>query len=260
MAELGLLCLQGRAWPRLGDAKDGCRRAPHWGGAPLQSLSRGPARRGPRTALSTPRSLLVVELWVRRVGQGADLPAASRGSLPAEKRSWRSRALSRELRPLRSAWSWPREKGLQASLQPGPASQHLRARTRPTRAGSSALLGPGPPWRDVNPHLGIWGAGRHEQGQARPASSRRVSAGLATHWPSEGPPRPALCAPPCRQRPVSLRLTALASDPWGRSSQRPLCPRRQLCPLEPEGAALRPPMHLLTTWTVDWGHGKTWGG
>ena len=174
MAELGLLCLQGRAWPHLGDAEDGCRRASHWGSALLQSLSRGPARRGPRTALSTPRSLLTVELWVRRVGQEADLPAASRGSLRAEKHSWRSRALSRELRPLCSARSWPREKGLQASLQPGPASGHVRARTWPTRAGSSALLGPGPPWRGVSPHLGIRGAGRHEQGQTHPPRSCRV--------------------------------------------------------------------------------------
>lgn len=59
---------------------------------------------------------------------------------------------------------------------------------------------------------------------------------------------------------MSLRLTALASEPVGRLLPAPAVPRWQLCPLELEGAALRPPMRLLTTWTVDWGCGKTWGG
>ena len=151
----------GLALLRLGDAEDGCRCAcPVW------------SQRGPGCPLLPLGSCAVGE------GSGPGSQPSSceqRISAQAEKCNWRSRALSSELRPLPSARSWPREKGLQARLclwapsGQGPAHSGCRGLAgRPVQTGSSGLLGPGPPWRGVSPRLGVRGAGRREQGADTP--------------------------------------------------------------------------------------------
>ena len=56
-------------------------------------------------------------------------------------------------------------------------------------------------------------------------------------------------------------FTALASEPMGRLLPAPAVPlggSSVLCSWK--GQCRGPPMHPLTTWTVHWGRGKTWGG
>lgn len=62
----------GQAWP-----------CSVWG--MLRTVAGAPAQSGPSAALGVPRSLLAVVLWVRGAGQGASLPAVSRGSLRRQR-------------------------------------------------------------------------------------------------------------------------------------------------------------------------------
>lgn len=135
-------CRPGLALLRLGDAEDGCRCAcPVWS----QHCPEHPS----------------VPLGGCAVGEGSgpgSEPSSieQRVSAQAEKRDYRSRALSSELRPLPSARSWPREKGLQASLQPGSASGRLMGRALPTRAAGArpaglSRLGAQAFWGQVHP-------------------------------------------------------------------------------------------------------------
>ena len=62
----------GQAWP-----------CSVWG--MLRTVAGAPAQSGPSTALGVPHSLLAVALWVRGAGQGASLPAVSRGSLRRQR-------------------------------------------------------------------------------------------------------------------------------------------------------------------------------
>lgn len=135
-------CRPGLALLRLGDAEDGCRCA-----CPVWSQHR-PGRP------SLPLGSCAVGEGSRPGSQPSS--CEQRVSAQAEKHNWRSRALSSKLRPLPLAQSWPQEKGLQASFQPGSASGRPMARALLTQAAGAwpaglSRLGAQAFWGQVHP-------------------------------------------------------------------------------------------------------------